>query len=164
MIQDKLTDSYPVPMIGVAGIVFNNQQQVLLIRRNQRPAAGLWSVPGGKLEAGETLVDACRREIQEETGLNVDVKTITAVVERRLEGFHYVIMDFLALPSGEEDNAPVAQSDAADARWVGLENLPDYPLVTGLPEIIMRTFNAYRRGLATGLYDVNGTGADFILR
>ena len=91
------THSLPVPALGVSGIVFNNQQQILLIQRNQPPAMGCWSIPGGKLEPGESLVEACQREIKEETGLDTEVKNIVAVVERRVEGFHYVIIDYLAL-------------------------------------------------------------------
>ena len=52
--------SLPVPTLGVGGIVFNNKKQILLIQRNQPPAMGLWSIPGGKLEPGESLVEACK--------------------------------------------------------------------------------------------------------
>ncbi len=86
----------PVPTLGVSGIVFNQKNQILLIRRNQPPAMGFWSIPGGKLEAGESLAEACQREIKEETGLITEVKHIVAVVERRVESFHYVIIDYLA--------------------------------------------------------------------
>ena len=88
--QNNNIQSFPVPAIGVGGIVFNNQKQVLMIQRNQPPAMGFWSVPGGKLEPGESLAEACQREIKEETGLDIEVKNIVAVVERRIEGFHYV--------------------------------------------------------------------------
>ena len=96
IIQNNI-HSLPVPTLAVGGIVFNNQKQILLIQRNQPPAMGFWSIPGGKLEAGESLVEACQREIKEETGLDTRVKNIVAVVERRIEGFHYVIIDYLAL-------------------------------------------------------------------
>jgi ADP-ribose pyrophosphatase YjhB (NUDIX family) len=109
------THSLPVPTLGVSGIVFNNQKQILLIRRNQPPAMGLWSIPGGKLEQGESLVEACKREIKEETGLDTEVKNIVAVVERRVEGFHYVIIDYIALLADEENSQPIAQSDVSEA-------------------------------------------------
>jgi 8-oxo-dGTP diphosphatase len=153
----------PVPTLGVSGIVFNHQKQVLLIQRNQPPAMGLWSIPGGKLEAGESLLEACQREIKEETGLETEVKNIVAIVERRIEGFHYVIIDFLALLADEENSEPIPQSDVSEARWVNLENLIDYDLVAGLADIILRTYKVYNGELIAGLYDVDITGSDYIL-
>ena len=129
--------SLPVPTLAVGGIVFNNQKQILLIQRNQPPAMGFWSIPGGKLEAGESLVEACRREVKEETGLDTEVKNIVAVIERRVEGFHYVIIDYLALLVDGENTQPIPQSDVSEAKWVSLEHLNDYALVEGLAEIIL---------------------------
>ncbi|MGZ8164371.1 MAG: NUDIX hydrolase [Methylobacter sp.] len=153
----------PVPAIGVGGIVFNNQDQVLIIRRNQPPAMGLWSIPGGKLEAGESLADACKREIKEETGLDTEIKNIVAVVERRIEGFHYVIIDYLALLADQADLLPIAQSDVSEAKWINLEQLNDYELVIGLAEIITRTYSLYRGDCLAGLYASDATGTDYIL-
>ena len=129
--QNNSIQSLPVPTIGVGGIIFNNQKQVLMIQRNQPPAMGFWSVPGGKLEPGESLSESCQREIKEETGLDTEVKNIVAVVERRIEGFHYVIIDYLALLMDEENSQPIAQSDASEARWGSLDPLVDYDLVEG---------------------------------
>ena len=157
------THTLPVPTLGVSGIVFNNQKQILLIRRNQPPAMGCWSIPGGKLEAGESLAEACQREIKEETGLDVEVKNIVAVVERRVEGFYYVIIDFLALLVNEDNSQPIAQSDVSEAKWLGLEDLNNYDLVEGLAEIIWRTYNVYNGDYIAGLYDVAATGSDYIL-
>ena len=153
----------PAPTLGVSGIVFNNQKQLLLIQRNQPPAMGLWSIPGGKLEAGESLLEACRREIKEETGLDTEVKNIVAVVERRVEGFHYVIIDYLAQLVDEEHNQPIARSDVSEARWVNLEHLGDFDLVEGLAEIILRTYNVFNGDRVAGLYDADATGSDYIL-
>ncbi len=157
------THSLPVPTLGVSGIVFNQQKQILLIRRNQPPAMGFWSIPGGKLEAGESLAEACQREIKEETGLHTEVKNIVAVVERRVEGFHYVIIDYLALLADEENNQPIAQTDVSEARWISLEHLSDYDLVEGLAEIILRAFEMYNGDHIAGLYDVDSKGSDYIL-
>ncbi|MGR8999003.1 MAG: NUDIX hydrolase [Gammaproteobacteria bacterium] len=162
--QNYNTPSLPAPALGVGGIVFKHQKQVLMIRRNQPPAKGFWSIPGGKLEPGESLAEACQREIKEETGLETEVKNIVAVAERRIEGFHYVIIDFLAILKAEANIFPVAQSDAAKARWISLEHLSDYNLVPGLAEIIMRTYNSrYSANHLAGLYDVGATGTDYIL-
>lgn len=157
--QDKANLSFPEPMIGVGGLLFNRQNQVLLIKRDKPPAQGLWSVPGGKLEAGEGLTECCRREIREETGLDVNVLSLIAVVERRIENFHYVIVDFLVELRGECTNIPCAASDVSEARWINLENLEDYPLVAGLSEIIRRT--AARRN--EGLLAPEDSATDFIL-
>jgi len=157
--QHNTNPPFPEPMIGVGGLLVNRKNQVLLIKRDKPPAQGLWSVPGGKLEAGESLIECCRREMQEETGLEVNVLSIAAVVERRIENFHYVIIDFWVELVDEQNNIPVAASDVSEARWIDLEKIGDYPLVTGLSEIIQR---AALKG-SGGLSDKGFTGTDFIL-
>ncbi|MFM8332847.1 MAG: NUDIX domain-containing protein [Candidatus Methylumidiphilus sp.] len=82
------------PALGVSAIIFDAAERVLLIQRGQPPAQGFWHVPGGKLEAGERLIAAACRKVKEETGLDVIIGPIMAVVERWQEGFHYVIVDF----------------------------------------------------------------------
>jgi 8-oxo-dGTP diphosphatase len=161
--QNYSTPSLPVPAIGVGGIVFNCQKQVLMIQRNQPPAMGFWSIPGGKLEPGESLAEACQREIKEETGLETKVKNIVAVAERRIEGFHYFIIDFLAILMDETNIFPIAQSDVAKARWISLEHLTNYDLVAGLAEIIMRSYRMHSGNHLAGLYDVDARGTDYIL-
>ena len=156
--------NHPVPGIGVGvGGILLNSHQVLLIKRNQPPAQGLWSIPGGKLEAGETLVEACRREFYEETNLDVEVEHIVAVVERRLEGFHYVIIDFCVQLVDEHQCFPIAQSDVAEAKWISLADLGQYDLVIGLAEIINRTHHARKQNDLIGLQDVHSNATDFIL-
>ena len=159
MMQDKENPSFPEPMIGVGGLLFNRQHQVLLINRDKPPAQGLWSVPGGKLEAGESLIECCRREMQEETGLDVEVLSIVAVVERRIENFHYVIIDFLVQLVDDQNFIPIAASDVSEARWIDLEKIEDYPLVKGLFEIIQRTANQP----SGGLHAPEDSDTDFIL-
>lgn len=154
----------PVPSIGVGGLLFNRREQVLLIKRNQAPAQGLWSLPGGRQEPGETLIETCRREFTEETSLDIEVKHIVAVVERRLEGFHYVIVDFLVQLIDVEQSCPVAGSDVAEAEWIALADLPRYPLVEGLSEIIRRSHQALINGENSGLHGTGKTGLDFILQ
>ena len=163
IMHNNKPDSLPVPALGVSGIVFNNLKQILLIQRNQPPAKGFWSVPGGKVEPGESLVEACRREIKEETGLDTEAKNIVAVVERRVEGFHYVIIDYLALLVDQDNCKPVAQSDVSEARWVSVDHLGEYVLVEGLADIIRRTYEVYNGDYIAGLFDVDGRGSDYIL-
>ncbi|MGZ8095008.1 MAG: NUDIX hydrolase [Methylosarcina sp.] len=162
--QHSQVNFAPVPAIGVGGIVFNNHDQVLLIKRDKPPAQGFWSVPGGKQEAGESMVEACKREIIEETGLITEVKQIVAVVERRVENFHYIIIDFLVrLQNQQIDVSPVAQSDASEARWVDIAELADYPLVEGLAEIILRGYFVHRSNSTRGLVDIQAKATDFVV-
>ncbi|TAN51591.1 MAG: NUDIX domain-containing protein [Methylococcaceae bacterium] len=150
----------PRPAIGVSVIVFDAQDRLLLVQRAQPPSLGLWHPPGGKLEAGESLLQACRREVWEETGLTVEIGPLLAVVERRLEGFHYIILDFLA--TQYDASAPLRPADdALQARWVEQQHLPDYPMPEGLLPILARAEHA-RRGACLGLHDLQGDGTDFI--
>lgn len=157
--KDK--ENVAVPAVGVGGILFNESREVLLIKRNQPPAQGLWSIPGGKLEAGESLVEACRREFHEETGLRVEVRHIAAVVDRQLEGFHYVIIDFHVVLIDPTHCKPVAQSDVLEAKWIPLDGLGQYDLVVGLAEIIGKAYTDYTTKDCRGLQDWNLTGTDF---
>ena len=161
--QNNLQMPLPIPSIGVGGVLLNNRQEVLLIKRNQAPAQGLWSIPGGRLETGESMVDACRREFKEETNLGVEVNHIVAVVERKLEGFHYVIIDFSVQLTDEADSTPIANSDVSEAEWISLDDLGQYDLVVGLAEIIKRTHESLVRGVEVGLLDGDKEGTDFIL-
>ncbi len=151
----------PTPAIGVAGVIFNQADEVLLIRRKYPPSAGLWSIPGGKQEAGESLVAACEREVLEETGLCVHAKHIVAVVERCDAHFHYVIIDFLAQLVEGQDHTPVAKSDVTEACWVAVTKLHEYPLVEGLQRIILSARDPEQRG-RTGLHDLDALSKDFV--
>ncbi len=164
MIADSFSQSAaPTPSIGVGGVLFNGRREVLLIKRNQAPAQGLWSIPGGRQEPGETLTETCRREFLEETNLAVEVSNIVAIVERRLEGFHYVIIDFLVRLENENNCIPLARSDVAEAKWITLNCLSNYDLVTGLAEIILRAHDSLVNGRKDGLIDAYANGTDFIL-
>lgn len=155
--------TFPLPTIGIGAVVMNPDGQVLLIKRDQPPAHGLWSIPGGKQEAGETMVEACRREVLEETGLEVLVFNILAVVERRLEGFHYVIIDFFAVYRGDGSEL-AAQSDVSEACWVSPADLGRFALVPGLEAIVRSAAEQFRRGVSLGLVDSAGCGTDFVVK
>lgn len=134
----------PLPLIGVGGLIFDGRGRVLLVQRANPPQAGLWHIPGGRLEPGESLADCCRREIREETGLLVRPGPIVAIADRRIEGFHYIILDFLAELLPESPSDPVHASDAGDARWVDPDALRHHELVEGLAEIIARARTSSR--------------------
>lgn len=152
----------PVPTIGVSALVFDGAGRVLLIRRARPPAQGLWHLPGGRLEPGEGLVEACRREVREETGLEIVPGSILAVVERRVEGFHYLIVDFLARIDEEAHNPPIPGDDALDAAWLAETDIPHHPLADGLAPILARARRIRAGGGSGGLVDGTGRGTDFL--
>ena len=154
--------SLPIPTIGVSAVVLNNDDAVLMVCRNKAPAYGQWSIPGGRMEPGESLIYACQREVMEETGIDVEVNNILAVAERRVENFHYVIVDFLATLKHTSSSAPFAQTDVSDARWISVNELDDLDLVDGLEEIIRRAYRYYQKGISAGLMNTDGKGTDFI--
>jgi 8-oxo-dGTP diphosphatase len=118
------------PVVAVGLVARDPAGRLLLVERGNPPHQGRWSLPGGRVEGGETIAAAAARELAEETGLEAAVGEIAGVVERIGEGFHYLIVDLWAeLPDGA---VPMAAGDAADARLVGLHELPAYPLSPGL--------------------------------
>lgn len=133
-------NAHTVPRIAVAGIAFDDEGRVLLVRRGAPPKQGLWSVPGGKVELGETLEQACKREMAEETGLEVEVGPRVVVIERiaRSGGavqFHFVIHDFIVEIRG---GTPKAGSDAAEIAWYALEEVEALSTTDGLLEVLKR--------------------------
>ena len=131
------------PLVGVGAVIIDGDR-VLLIRRGTPPLLGEWSLPGGVLECGETLREAAAREVLEETGLVVETGEMLGVYERVIrndEGrvrYHYVLIDFLCRPVGGEVKAG---SDAADARWFTLDELPALDLAYDANDVV-------RKGLA----------------
>ena len=116
--------------------------RVLLIRRGKEPLRGRWVIPGGTVEAGETLQEALVREVLEETGVTVVPREVVTVFDRidRDGGevrYHYVIIDYLCdLVSG----TPVAASDAEDVALVAREDLPGYDLPAKALEVVLDGF------------------------
>jgi 8-oxo-dGTP diphosphatase len=128
------------PIVGVGGVVFR-EDTVLLVRRGKEPAKGEWSLPGGAVEVGETLEEALRRELREETGIEVDILGLSAVLERLFpdtEGkisYHYVLLDFLCrYVSGQARPA----SDILDLSFSPLSQLDKFQLASQTLEVINR--------------------------
>ena len=121
-------------MVAVGLVARDRAGRLLLVERGNPPHKGRWSLPGGRVEGGETVAAAAARELREETGLEAAVGEIAGIVERIGEGFHYLIVDLWAELA--DDAVPVAAGDAADARLVGLDQLPGYPLSPGLAEFL----------------------------
>ena len=118
------------PELAVGAIVVE-AGSLLMVRRARAPGAGRWSVPGGRVEAGERVSDAVAREVSEETGVAVVPGELAGWVERIDDDHHFVILDFFASPR-TSGSAPVAGDDAADARWVPTGEIAALDLVEGL--------------------------------
>ena len=130
------------PVVAVGGIVIR-AGAVLLIRRGKEPMKGHWSIPGGAVEPGELLADALRREMREETGLEVEVGDLLEVVERVFRNaageveYHYVIHDYACeAPTGE----PRAGGDAAETAWAPAAGLEAYDLSDSALRVIRKAF------------------------
>lgn len=127
------------PVLAVGAIV-TVDHHLLLVTRANPPARGQWTIPGGRVEPGETLTDAVVREVAEETGLDVECGPLVGWVERIGTGFHFVIFDFRADPIGVATGlnglAPTAGDDAGDARWAPFDELPAIDLVPGLLDFL----------------------------
>ena len=128
MIMSRLS---PWPVVAVGAIVWK-EDRFLLIKRGQPPRKGGWSIPGGRQEAGETVHEAVHREIREETGIEIDITGVAAVVDlidrEELDiKHHYTVIDMLAeWRSGEARPG----DDAMEVAWVhpdeiGLYHLPE---------------------------------------
>lgn len=112
--------SHDQPTLAV-GVIAVKDSALLMVKRGREPAKGLWSVPGGKVERGEYLGDALRREVLEETGLEVTVGDLIGFFEVIGSDHHFVIMDFFAESPGDAD--PIAGDDVDEVRWVPLDDV-----------------------------------------
>ncbi len=138
------------PVVAVGAIAFDERGRVLLVRRGRPPNQSAWSVPGGRIEPGETVVEAVAREAAEETGLAVEALALVAAVDwielgpdgqpRR----HFVILDHLVAVRGGE---LAAGDDADEAAWFAPEELDGLDTTAGLREVLERA-RAMARAMA----------------
>jgi 8-oxo-dGTP diphosphatase len=130
---------YPArPILGVAGVMFR-EASVLLARRAREPAMGEWSLPGGVVEVGETMLEALTRELAEEAGVRIRAEGLVRLAERVIRDpgtrvrYHYVIADYWGWIV---EGRPRAASDVSDVRLVSLDRLSAVPLHEEVRETI----------------------------
>ncbi|MEM3506619.1 MAG: NUDIX hydrolase [Candidatus Bathyarchaeia archaeon] len=116
------------PLVGVGAVIID-KDSVLLVKRKHEPGKGLWSIPGGLVELGETVREAVKREVKEETGLDVEVVKLIDVVDNIIKDeqnrikFHYILIDFLvSIIRGECKPT----SDASEIKWFKYNELTNY--------------------------------------
>ncbi len=124
----------PRPEVCVGALAVQDER-LLLVRRGHGPAAGEWSVPGGRVEPAESLAEAVVRELMEETGLEGVCERFVGWVERIGADHHFVILDF-AVTVLDPAAPPVAGDDAREVAWVPRAELSDYRLVEGLADFL----------------------------
>jgi 8-oxo-dGTP diphosphatase len=134
---------YPArPIVGVGGVVISGGR-ALLIRRAGPPLKGQWSIPGGMLELGETLVEGVQRELAEETGIEIRVLELIEVFERielDAEGkarYHFVVLDYLCEAVRGEARAG---SDVSDVVWAAPAEFRTYDLTEAATRVIEKAF------------------------
>lgn len=122
------------PIIGVGAVVVHEGRLLMILRGND-PYADTWSVPGGRLEFGETLHQGALRELQEETGLVGQVFGPCGIAERISDHRHIVLHDYWIQVEGSLQ--PTAGDDAMDAAWLTRSQLLDLPLVPHLLDFLV---------------------------
>lgn len=123
-----------VPCVGA--IIHDDEGRIVVVRRRHAPSAGCWSIPGGRVEEGESLEEAVRREVREETGLDVLVTDVVGVVDIPAgDGDIYFVTDFACTPIDERQPL-VAGDDATDAQWVSRFEFTELGCSPGLGEAL----------------------------
>lgn len=136
--------TYPDRPIVAVGAVILDAGRVLLVRRGQEPLKGEWSLPGGAVEAGETLQAALVREVREETSLDIIVGPVVEVLDSiRRDGdgraeYHYVIIDYACRVRNGTSTAAVHGTDASDVQWVPVGDLDRYRITNTAMAVIRK--------------------------
>src|SRR5512147_2330450 len=150
-----LTREYPnLPLIGVGAVVVRGDGRVLLIRRAKPPRQGEWSLPGGLQKLGETVFEAARREVMEETGIVIRPLAVIDVIDlidrERYDGrvrYHYTLIDVIAAwVAGEA----AAGADATEVQWADRAAVGRLVAWSETMRIIERGCRMYAAGMADG--------------
>jgi len=138
------------PILGVGALIFDGSR-ILLAERAGEPLRGYWSLPGGVLETGETLQDGIRREVKEETGLDVEADGIAKVFERIIPDadgrteYHYVLIDYFCRITG---GSACAGDDCSAIRWFEISELDAVHLTEGTLGVIEKAYETSQRRTA----------------
>jgi 8-oxo-dGTP diphosphatase len=130
-----VTGGAPPPVVAVGGIAVVDGA-LLMVQRATPPGVGCWTIPGGRVEPGESVRTAVERELLEETALAVECGSLVGWAERLSEGYHFVILDFAVTLTG--GRTPSAGGDAAAVTWVPLAEVPGLQLVDGLEQFLVQ--------------------------
>ena len=129
-------------MLGVGALIIEDGR-ILLVERGNPPLMGYWSLPGGGVETGERLEEAIRREVREETGLEIEVLDLLEIFERimadaegRIE-YHYVLIDYICRPTGGD---LCAATDASRCEWFREDELASLKITAGTVTVIEKAF------------------------
>ncbi|ACY20634.1 NUDIX hydrolase [Gordonia bronchialis DSM 43247] len=126
-------------VVAVGAVIVDDAGRILLVLRKNEPQAGYWSLPGGKVEPGETAVDAVVREVAEETGLQIDVLERAWVVEipyRGGTGTDDIVFEVHDFRAGVRSGTLRAGDDAADAAWFAPAELTSIPVTARLLDFL----------------------------
>jgi 8-oxo-dGTP diphosphatase len=135
------------PLIGVGALILQ-RDRILMAQRGKEPLKGWWSLPGGALETGEALEDAVRREVREETGLEIRPLGVLEIFERIIRDargapeYHYVLIDYVCRITG---GALCAGDDVCMVEWVRRKDLPALQITEGTLGVIEKAFKLRRQ-------------------
>jgi len=130
------------PILGVGALIFE-RDEILLVERGREPLKGYWSLPGGVLETGETLAEGVRREVREETGLEIEPLGVLEIFERIMRDasgapeYHYVLIDYVCRITG---GSLRAADDVSRVEWVPQRLLGAYKITEGTLPVIEKGF------------------------
>jgi ADP-ribose pyrophosphatase YjhB (NUDIX family) len=126
------------PIVAAGAVVWRGDR-VLIVKRGRPPRQDEWSIPGGKVQWGETVEEAIRREVREETGVSIEIVGLIGVVDSLIRDeagdviHHHVLVDFAARAATD---ALQPGDDVAEAHWVSYASLDDYPMWSETRRII----------------------------
>jgi ADP-ribose pyrophosphatase YjhB (NUDIX family) len=135
------------PLVGVGALLFQ-RDRILMAQRGKEPLKGWWSLPGGALELGESLADGVKREVLEETGLEIRPLGVLEIFERIMRDasgapeYHYVLIDYVCRITGGE---LCAGDDVCAVEWVRRRDLADLRITEGTLAVIEKGFRERRR-------------------